>query len=133
QMSSNPGLRVSVYSSGRYEVSISHPGWIFAGAVSGHLDDVIVGSGTDSIGNWQEITLYYGFRSSAIRLYDGRPIVLFSTQYGQAGANVDAFPHFTSYPQNLFTFSFGGLWSYAFNSLNSRSPWLFYDSQPNAF
>ena len=101
--------------------------------MSGHLDDIIVGSGADSIGSWQEITLYHGFRSSAIRLYDGRAIVLFSTQYGQAGANVDAFPHFTSYPQNLFTFSFGGLWSYSFNSLNSRSPWLFYDSQSNAF
>jgi hypothetical protein len=113
-------------------VTASRPGWIFAGSV-GALDNIIVDSGTDSIGSWQEITFNYGFRTSAIRLYDARTIVLFSTQYGEASANTDAFPHFTSYPQNLFTFSYGGLWNYTFNALNTRSPWLFYDSQSNAF
>jgi hypothetical protein len=114
-------------------VTVSRPGWIFAGSVGSPLDDITVASGTDSVGSWQEITLFYGFRTSAIRLYDGRTSVLFSTQYGEDSPNADSFPHFISFPQNLFTFSYGGLWSYTFNSLNTRSPWLFYDSQPNAF
>ena len=133
QISSNAGLRVSVYNSGRYEVTASGPGWIFGGAVGVHLDAVTVGSGSDSIGAWQEISLYYGFRTSSIRLYDGRSVVMFSTQSAQESANTDGFPHFTSYPQNLSTFSYNGLWSYAFNSLNPHSPWLFYDSHSNAF
>ena len=133
QISSNAGLRVSVYNSGRYELTVSLPGWIFVGNVGSRLDDMTVATGTDSIGSWQEITLYYGFRTSAIRLYDTRAIALFSTQYSQAGANADAFPHFTAYPENLFTFSYGGLWNYNFNSLYQRSPWLFYDAQANAF
>ncbi|HEX4594812.1 MAG TPA: hypothetical protein VH157_11085 [Bryobacteraceae bacterium] len=114
-------------------MTVSGPGWIFSGSIGAHLDEIDVASGSDSIGAWQEITLYYGFRNSAIRLYDGRAIVLFSTQYGEAGPNAAAFPHFSSFPQNLFTFSYDGVWSYAFNSLSTRSPWLFYDSQANAF
>src|SRR6202040_773641 len=72
-------------------------------------------------------------RSSAIRLYNGTPIVLFSTRYGVDGPNAEAFPHFTTYPRDLFTFSYGGLWNYGFNRLNARSPWLFYDAAANAF
>ncbi len=133
QISSNMGLRASVYSSGSYEVAIQSPGWIFAGSVGAPLDSVKLNSGADSIGSWQEIAFSYGSESSAIRLYDGRAAVLFSTQYGEATPNTQGFPHFTSFPQNLFTFTFGGLWSYTFNSLNTRSPWLLYDSQSNAF
>ena len=132
QISSNTGLRVSVYGNGRYELAVANPGWIFAGSV-GPLDNITTNSGNDSLGFWQEIAFSYGFQSSAIRLYDGRATALFSTQYGQASANAGGFPHFTTYPQNLFTFTFGGLWAYTFNSLNARSPWLFYDSQSNAF
>jgi hypothetical protein len=132
QISSNAGLRVSVYSNGRYELTVANPGWIFAGSV-GPLDNITTNSGNDSLGSWQEIAFSYGFQNSAIRLYDGRATVLFSTQYEQTGANTGGFPHFTTYPQNLFTFTFGGLWAYTFNSLNARSPWLFYDEQSNAF
>jgi hypothetical protein len=132
QISSDAGLRVSVYNSGRYELTIANPGWIFAGSVGAPLDNVTVNSGADSLGSWREIAFSYGFKSAAIRLYDGRATALFSIQYGQDSANAGGFPHFTTYPQNLFTFSFAGLWSYSFNALNARSPWLFYDSQSNA-
>ena len=133
QISSNAGLQASVYSDGRYEVTVATPGWIFAGSVGAPPDSISVNSGNDSLGSWQEIALSYDSQSSAIRLYDGRAVALFTTQYGIDSANANAFPHFTSFPQNLFTFTFGDLWAYAFNSLNKRSPWLFYDSQSNAF
>ena len=134
EISSNSGLRVSVLDTGRYEVTVSRPGWVFAGSVGSSLDDVTISSGSDSIGSWQEIAFAHGsFRTSSIRIYNERAIVLFSTQYGEDSANAAAFPHFTTYPQNLFTFSYTGLWAYGFNTLNPRSPWLFYDSQANAF
>ena len=97
------------------------------------LEKTTVAGGSDAIGSWQEIAFSFGLRSSAIRLYDGRAIALFTTQYGEDTANTGGFPHFTTYPQNLFTFTFGDLWAYTFNSLNTRSPWLLYDSQSNAF
>ena len=133
QISSNAGLQVSVNSDGEYQLTVSNPGWIFAGSVGVNPDTITINNGSDSIGAWQEIEFSYGSQSSAIRLYDARTIVLFSTQYAQETANAGGFPHFTTYPQNLFTFSFGDLWAYTFNSLNTRSPWLFYDSQSNAF
>jgi hypothetical protein len=125
-------LRVFVYSYGRYEVTVASSGWIFAGGV-GNLDSLTVTSGSDSLGSWQEIGFTYGSQSSAIRLYEDQAAVLFTAQYGVDSANGNGFPHFTTFPQNLFTFSFGGLWAYTFNSLNNRSPWLFYDAQSNAF
>ena len=133
QVSSNAGLEASVYSDGRYEVTLASPGWIFGGSVGVAPDSISVNSGNDSMGSWQEIAFSYGSQSSAIRLYDGRAVALFSNQYGVDSANANGFPHFTSFPQNLSTFTFGGLWAYTFNSLNNRSPWLFYDSQSNAF
>lgn len=125
-------MRVFVYSDGRYEVTVASSGWIFAGGV-GNLDSLTATSGSDSLGSWREIAFTYGTQSSAIRLYDDQAAVLFTTQYGVDSANGNGFPHFTTFPQNLFTFSFGGLWAYTFNSLNNRSPWLFYDAQSNAF
>ena len=124
---------MSVFSSGRYQVTASSFGWSFEGNAGGSLSNVSVSSGVDSIGDWQEITFdYEPSRSSAIRLYDARSIVLFSTQYGQDSPNAGAFPRFTSYPQGLFTFSYGSLWSYTFGALNNRSPWLLFDRQANA-
>ena len=120
--------------SGRYVVSATDYGWTFAGTIPGRIDDVGISSGDDPLGSWQEIAFdHEPNRSSAIRLYDARSIVLFTTQYGEAGANVSPFPHFTSFPQGLHTFSFEGLWSYSFGALNIRSPWLFYDEQANSF
>jgi hypothetical protein len=133
QISSDAGLQASVYSDGRYAVTVASPAWVFAGSVGVAPDSINVNSGNDGLGSWQEIALSYGSQSSAIRLYDGRAVALFTNQYAIDSPNANAFPHFTSFPQNLFTFSFGGLWAYSFNSLNNRSPWLFYDSQSNAF
>ncbi len=127
-------MRVSVFTNGRYQVAVSAYGWIFKGSVGRAFDEIAVTMGSDSIGDWQEIVVGYApYRSSAIRIYDSRSIVLFSTQYGEDGENVDPFPHFESIPQGLSTFSYGDLWSYSFGDLNRRSPWLFYDSGGNAF
>lgn len=134
EISSAAGLRVSVFPNGRYEVTVSPQGWSFSGSIGSAFDEISVATGRDSIGDWQEITLrYQPLRNSAIRIYDSRSIVLFSTQYGEESENTDPFPRFDSYPRGLSTFSYGELWSYVFGGLNRRSPWLFFDSQANAF
>jgi hypothetical protein len=132
-ISSNAGLTVVLFSSGRYELIASDYGWIFQGDVPAAIRNVRVNSGSDSAGVWQEVAFDHGTsRTSSIRIYDAVEIALFSTQYGQNSSNANPFPSFGSYPQDLFSFSYDGLWTYRFGALNPRSPWLLYDGQANA-
>ena len=135
EISSDAGLRVHVTSAGYYEVSAPEYGWTFAGDLGRAAANVNISDGSDAVGNWHEITFEYDpVRTSAIRLYDERPVVLFSTTYGQDSDNNDPFPRFSTFPQGLSKFSYGGLWSYSFGVLNSGSgsPWLLFDGQSNA-
>ena len=133
QISSDAGLRVIVSSTGVYQVSAADYGWMFAGSVS-QLQNLVSNQGADSLGNWVELAFNHDSgRSSAIRLYDAIPVVVFSTTYGSAGPNSGAFPHLTTRPAGLSMFSYTGLWSYGFGRSDNHSPLLFYDSQANAF
>jgi len=133
QISSSSGLQVSVYGDGSYKIAASPYGWIFGGTVGRSLQSVNMSSGTDLAGAWQQIEFTYDTaRTSSIRLYNLQSIVLFSTQYGGDSSNNDPFPRFTLFPQGLSTFSYSTLWSYNFGSLNTDSPWLFFDAQANA-
>ncbi|HLG95005.1 MAG TPA: hypothetical protein VKX49_01705 [Bryobacteraceae bacterium] len=128
------GLSATVFLSGGYQISAPAQGWLFQGAVSGPIQNARVSDGTDSAGNWHQISFDHGSgRTSSIRLYDRQPVVLFSTRYGQDTPNADPFPSFSVYPQGLFTFNYSNLWSYRFGALNNRAPWLFFDGQANAF
>lgn len=127
------GLTATVTASGLYALSASPQGWGFEGTV-GALQNLAVSQGTDSAGNWRQISFDHGTaRSSSIRLYDNQPAVLFTTQYQQSSPNSDPFPSFSLYPRGLYTFSYTGLWNYRFGSLNSRAPWVFFDGQANTF
>ena len=93
QISSTGGVQVAVFNDGSYQITVPQFGWTFGGTVGGAFDSVSVSSGTDSVGAWQEIDLTYDpARTSSIRLYAGQAVVLFSTSYGQAGANRLLFP-----------------------------------------
>ena len=97
------------------------------------VQNVTIVDGSDSTGPWHEIGFDYDTaRHSAIRLYDNRTVVLFSTSYGQDSANSDAFPSLSIFPQGLSTFSYTSLWTYEFGLSGGHSPWLFYDGQANA-
>jgi hypothetical protein len=127
------GLYASISPDGVYEIVAGYQGWIFQGSV-GPLQNVLTSQGSDSAGAWRQISFQHGAgRNSSIRLYDNQASILFSTQYGQAGANADPFPSFSSYPQGLFTFNYNALWSTRFGGLNSRAPWVFFDGQANTF
>jgi hypothetical protein len=134
QIASDSGLRAFVTPDGAYRVTDSNSGWTFEGAIGRPVQNIMVSDGTDGVGSFNEITFDYATaRNSGIRLYNGIRVVLLSTTYGQAGPNTDPFPHFAKYPKDLFTFSYNGLWNYAFGYLSGRSPWLFYDAQAHAF
>jgi len=127
-------MQVSLYADGRYSVTAQNWNWTFAGALGRAVTGVSANTGADSVGAWQELSFNYGTgRSSAIRLYNGKNVVLFRTTYGAAAQNSDPFPSFTTYPLGLNTFSYGGLWAYKFGQLNAHSPWLFFDGDANSF
>lgn len=122
-----------MFPDGRYQVSAAQFGWTFGGNVGHAIQNATALDGLDGAGAWHEIAFDYDTaRHSAIRLYEDKGVVLFSTNYGQDSPNSDPFPRFTSFPQGLSTFSYTTLWNYEFGALGNRSPWLFFDAQANA-
>ncbi len=130
---SGSNLSAAVTSDGTYQIVALSQGWTFQGS-AGPLQNVTVSDGRDSIGPWSEISFDHATaRSSSIRLYAEKPVVLFSTEYTQDSPNTDPFPSLSAYPQGLYTFNYSGQWTYQFGHLNGRAPWLFFDAQANAF
>src|SRR5260370_22369193 len=79
QISSDAGLRASVSADGSYQVTAG--GWLFRGSIGQTLQNIAVSWDSDGVGAWTQIGFEYGpGRSSAIRLYNGSPLVLFSTR-----------------------------------------------------
>src|SRR6266853_4688409 len=86
QIASDAGLSVSVSPDGVYQLTVADYGWTFAGAIGRPLRNIALANGTDGSGSWVEIGFDYdSARSSAIRLYNGSPVALFTTKYGEAG------------------------------------------------
>ncbi len=131
------GIKVTVDTSGSYTISVLSPTWTFGGNIGHTLSNVAVNSGTDALGHYKEITFHYQgnvARSSGIRIYRSRSVVLFSTTYLATASNSEPFPHFTSYPKNLYHLSHNGTFgAYDFHRLRLDSPWLFFDGQANSF
>jgi hypothetical protein len=134
QISSDSGLRASISGDGSYQLTATGYGWTFSGTIGHAPQNIAISNGTDGIGSWIEIAFDYDpSRSGAIRLYNGSPVALFSTTYGAAAPNADAFPHWTAYPQGLYTFGYNNGWDSTFAKPNGHSPWLFFDARSNAF
>lgn len=131
------GITVTVKSTGRYVIRVSDPGWTFAGDLRRPVADLTVVSGADSYGAYQEIVFGYFdavMREGRIRVYLSSPVVLFTATYLAASINAAPFPTLTAYPKGLYHFSYNGLFAGpAFGYLSAEGPWLFFDSQSNAF
>ena len=73
--------------------------------------------------------------SGQIRLYDGKPVALFSQTCGAATETPPAaFPDFTTLPESLHIFSYGHH-EFApphFSTNEISTPWLLFDDQANA-
>jgi hypothetical protein len=96
---------------GEYQLTTVDPKWSVGGSIAKQLDGVSTEQGKDNIGayhlirfNWQD----GGRRSGSIRLYDSRPLALFSVRYEEAVNGSPApFPVLSKLPANLLAFRYG--------------------------
>src|SRR4051794_12681865 len=78
------GITVRVDARGSYTIASRSPAWTFGGTLGRPLTHMAVGTGTDGIGRYRQVAFGYhvdAARIGSIRLYHGKPIVLFSVTY----------------------------------------------------
>lgn len=130
------GLTIHVDMNGTYTIRTHSPAWTFSGSVGYSLEHITVNNGSDNLGSYREISFTYQgkvARTSAIRSYGSRPVLLFSTTYLAASSNSEPFPAFTTYPKNLYHLSYRGSFSIArFDLSGTDSPWLFFDKHAHS-
>jgi len=140
-------ITVTVDSHGAYSVTAQGPQWVFAGDIGRPLANITVNWGSDNIGDYEEIDFNFtvdaptaggelqaASRQAGIRTYEEKPVVLFVLQYLDAASNTAPFPELTTYPQGLFHLTYRGIFGhYDFRLFGNDSPWLFFDSDAQAF
>ena len=137
----NPaGVSVTVATTGTYGINFGSPAFTFGGNLARTLTGLTTASGTDNIGPYAEITFGYTTsvgHSAGIRLYQNRPVVLFTDTTLASSANDLAFPALTNYTSNLKYLAFGNTFGlHTFNGSFSQfgdSPWLFFATNYDAF
>jgi hypothetical protein len=132
------GIKLVVEPGGRYLITSQDPAWTFGGDLSRPLINVSIKSGSDSIGAYREIAFSYfemAFRQAGIRVYQNSPAVLFSVNYPEGSSNTSPFPVLTTYPRSLYhlTYADREFSPYSFSEWGPNSPWVFFDSNANAF
>ncbi len=131
------GIQIQVTGRGYYSIHSADPAWRFGGGVGARVTDMETAQGVDGIGPYREIVFDFvrgGPREGTIRIYAGKPIVLFNLTYLDASANDFSFPALVSYPQLPYHLTYSGVFGgHTYQSLASDSPWLFFDPSANAF
>lgn len=138
-----PGSGLSVEcdaASGSYKIISREPAWTFAGTLGHPLKSVGIDTARDGIGASREITFEWRDGQmpmrGQIRLYDGKPVALFSQTCGAPAELPPApFPAFTQLPGSLHVFSYGHH-EFApprFSTNEICTPWMLFDDQANAF
>src|SRR4029077_16745352 len=96
------GIGVTFGVDGQYAISTGIAGWKFSGSLGQAPSTVVVKEGSDSVAAYQEIVVDYaqeGAKQASIRVYSGKPVVLFNVKYLHATSNTAAFPKLASYPE----------------------------------
>lgn len=132
------GLTASLSTNGSYSLNLPVAGWQVGGFLPGHPSSSTIVTGSDNLGDYQEISFNYSTgasnRYASIRAYTGRPMVLFAITYLNGSANTAPFPAFSSYPSGLLHLSYNGMFAFpAFDALLPDSPWIFFDGSANTF
>jgi hypothetical protein len=134
---SSTAVQVAVNSAGPYTITVDDPAWTFGGSVGQPLENLSAAPGTDKVGAYREVSFDYtdaGFKHGAIRVYLDRKLVLFTEQYLTTANNGTAFPKLDTYPQTPYHLTYNGIFGiYDFNRFGADSPWLYFDSNANAF
>lgn len=135
------GLSVRVDArSGDYQIVSEDPAWTFGGGLGFPLESVTVNRGHDKLGGYQQIAFEWRDgrtpMNGNIRLYDDKPLGLFSQKCGAAKEMPPAaFPAFTTLPDALHIFSYGHH-EFApphFTNNEISTPWMLFDDQADAF
>jgi hypothetical protein len=132
------GLSIHLAADGVYTINSVAPAWSFVGSVGMTPVNLSKIAGADNIGAYTEFQFQYLAsvpHLAGIRLYTNQPVVLF-TDTGMADTVNDlAFPHFTSYPDNLLHESFSTTYfsPNTFNQLVDESPWIFFNTNFDCF
>ncbi len=132
------GLRLAMSPNGTYTITSVNPAWTFTGDLGQVPANLVKVSDADAIGGYIEFRFDYSAsvtHSAAIRLYTNQPVVLFADTGLGASPNDLDFPHLTSYPGNLYHFSYVSdqFAPPTFSSLPAESPWVFFDTNYDAF
>jgi hypothetical protein len=130
-------LTVSVEPTGSYSVMFPLQSWEFRGELGVPLLNVVVRSGADGAGAFQEIAFDFvtdTVRHASMRAYTERPAVLFTCTAEGATVNAFAFPAFSRYPSGLDHITYSGIFAPpSFSALSEESPWIFFDGAYNTF
>jgi hypothetical protein len=130
------GLVVSLDDRGDYAIDLPNPAWHFAGTVEHPISNVLITTGLDDVGPFNEVAFDFTatvVRHAAIRTYANRTAVLFTLDYPNGGTNF-CFPSFADYPTGLKHIAFSGTFAPpTFSNLPEESPWAFFDAKANTF
>lgn len=137
-----PGSGISVEldtTDGTYQVISKEPAWNFGGSLKVPLNNVTTSHAHDGVGEGQQISFEWRDGQmpmrGQIRVYDGKPVALFSQTCGAATVTPPAaFPDFTTLPESLHIFSYGHH-EFApphFGTNEISTPWMLFDDQANA-
>jgi hypothetical protein len=131
------GIGATFGPDGEYVISTGIADWKFGGSLGQPPTAIVVKEGSDSVAAYQEIVVDYvqeGSKQASIRVYSGKPVVLFNVTYSHAAANIAAFPTLSSYPETAYHVSYRGEFGkYSFRKLGVDSPWVFFDGARNTF
>src|SRR5437763_7363693 len=136
------GITVRVDPRGSYTIASRIPraspmAWTFGGSLGRPLTHMALATGPDGTGRYREVAFHYhvdAARIGRIRLYHGKPVVLFSVTYLARARNTAPFPALTTYPHTPYHMSFGGPFGiYRFDLGGRDSPWLLFDARANTF
>src|ERR1700720_2121621 len=75
---------------GEYVISTGIADWKFGGSLGQPPTAIVVKEGSDSVAPYQEIVVDYaqeGPKQASIRVYSGKPVVLFNVKYLHAAGN----------------------------------------------
>ena len=130
------GIAINFEPDGHYSISTAIAGWKFTGSLEQPPNAIVVKEGSDRVAAYQEILVDYeraGPKQASIRLYSGKPVVLFSIKYLRAADNTAVFPKL-AYPETAYHVSYlGQFGKYSFGKLGVDSPWIFFDAAFNTF
>jgi hypothetical protein len=125
--------------SGSYEVICADPGWEFSGKLPSASEPATQNEGADAIGAYRQVDFEWqdgGLPMSGnIRVYEEKPLVLFSDTCGQARKTAPApFPDFSGLPSRLHVFSYRQetFAPPSFKANECSTPWLLFDDDADA-